>query len=119
MAGKGDQTAARLQLDAAFHRYAVLGARWRAARATSRLRPYGIRPGAHGERRRPKTGWTALTPTERTIAELISGRLSNPDIAARTFTSRRMVQFHVSNILTKLDPTSRVELAALVARRSP
>ena len=44
--------------------------------------------------------------------------MSNPDIAARTFTSRRTVQFHVSNILTKLDLTSRVELAALVARQS-
>jgi DNA-binding NarL/FixJ family response regulator len=69
-------------------------------------------------RGRPKTGWTALTPTEQKIAVFVSDGMSNPDIAARTFTSRRTVQFHVSNILTNLDLTSRVELAALVARQS-
>jgi DNA-binding CsgD family transcriptional regulator len=34
------------------------------------------------------------------------------------FTSRRTVQFHVSNILAKLGLSSRVELAALIARRA-
>jgi len=34
------------------------------------------------------------------------------------FTSRRTVQFHVSNILAKLGLSSRVELAAAVARRA-
>jgi DNA-binding NarL/FixJ family response regulator len=58
-----------------------------------------------------------LTPTEEQIARLISAGLSNPDIASRTFTSRRTVQFPVSSILTKLDLRSRVELAAAVARR--
>jgi len=59
-----------------------------------------------------------LTPTEEQIARLISTGLSNnPDIASRTFTSRRTVQFHVSSILKRLDLLSRVELAAAVARR--
>jgi len=118
LAAGGDSSAARLHLDAALRRYAAVDAHWDAARASGRLRRYGIRRGAHGQRSRPKTGWTALTPTEQKIAELVSDGMSNPDIAARTFTSRRTVQFHVSNILTKLDLTSRVELAALVARQS-
>jgi DNA-binding CsgD family transcriptional regulator len=117
LAARGNYAGARLQLDTALQRYGRLDAVWDIARATARLRPYGIRRGAHGERRRPKTGWAALTPTERKIARLVSEGMSNPDIASRTFTSRRTVQFHVSNIFTKLDLTSRVELAALVARR--
>jgi len=38
-------------------------------------------------------------------------------LGERMFISRRTVQFHVSNILAKLGLSSRVELAALVARR--
>ena len=34
------------------------------------------------------------------------------------FTSRRTIQFHVSNILAKLGLSSRVELAAMTARRA-
>jgi DNA-binding CsgD family transcriptional regulator len=113
--GLGD--AARTQLDLAAERYVTLEAKWDLARADARLRRYGIRRGVRGHRRRPKSGWAALTPTEEQIALLVSAGLSTPDIAARTFTSRRTVQFHVSSILTKLDLLSRVELAAAVARR--
>jgi len=53
-----------------------------------------------------------LTPTEEQIARLISTGLSNnPDIASRTFTSRRTLQFHVSSILTKLQLTDRTQAA--------
>jgi len=67
---------------------------------------------------RPKMGWASLTDTEQTVAALLAEGLSNPDIAGRMFISRRTVQFHVSNILGKLGLSSRVELAALVARRA-
>jgi DNA-binding NarL/FixJ family response regulator len=60
----------------------------------------------------------ALTETEQKVAALLAEGLSNPDIAARMFTSRRTVQYHVSNILAKLGLSSRVELATLVARRA-
>ena len=115
-AGRGQE--ARLQLDAAQDRYAQLDASWDAARADARLRAQGIRRGVHGSRRRPKAGWAALTDTEQTVAALLAEGLSNPDIAGRMFISRRTVQFHVSNILAKLGLSSRVELAALVARRA-
>ena len=115
-AGRGPE--AREQLDAAQDLYARLDAVWDAARADARLRAHGIRRGVLGPRRRPKAGWAALTETERRVAALLAEGLSNPDIAGRMFTSRRTVQFHVSNILAKLGLSSRVELATLVARRS-
>ena len=117
LATDGAVDAARSQFDLAARRYVSLEATWDLARADAHLRRYGIRCGVGGHRRRPKSGWAALTPTEEQIARLISAGLSNPDIASRTFTSRRTVQFPVSSILTKLDLRSRVELAAAVARR--
>ena len=116
MAGRDQE--ARLQLSAAQDHYTRLGAAWDAARADSRLRAHGIRRGVHGERKRPKAGWAALTDTEQAVAAHLAEGLSNPDIASRMFVSRRTVQFHVSNILAKLGLSSRVELAAFVARRA-
>jgi DNA-binding CsgD family transcriptional regulator len=109
---------ARLQHDAAQDRYAALDASWDSARADARLRSYGIRRGTRGRRRRPASGWMALTDTERKVAALLAEGLSNPEIASRMFTSRRTIQFHVSNILAKLGLSSRVELAAMIARRA-
>jgi DNA-binding CsgD family transcriptional regulator len=117
LAAAGRAGEARIQLDAVQDCYARLDAAWDAARADARLRAHGIRRGAHGLRRRPKSGWAALTDTERKVAALLAEGLSNPDIAARMFTSRRTVQYHVSNILAKLGLSSRVELATLVTRR--
>ena len=118
LAAAGRSGEARVQLNAAQDCYARLDAAWDAARADARLRAHGIRRGAHGPRRRPKSGWAALTDTERKVAALLAEGLSNPDIAARMFTSRRTVQYHVSNILAKLGLSSRVELATLVTRRA-
>jgi DNA-binding NarL/FixJ family response regulator len=118
LAADGREREARLQLDTSQARYTGLHATWDAARADARLRSYGIRRGVHGPRRRPKTGWDALTDTEQTVAALLAEGLSNPDIAGRMFISRRTVQFHVSNILAKLSLSSRVELATLVTRRA-
>lgn len=89
-------------------------------RADSLLRELGVRRGARGARSRPDTGWEALTPTERVVAELAAEGLSNPDIGARLFISRRTVQTHLSHVYAKLAIASRVELAVLAAaRRDP
>jgi DNA-binding CsgD family transcriptional regulator/tetratricopeptide (TPR) repeat protein len=118
LAAAGYAPVARQQLDGAQECYSVLGASWDAARAEARLRAHGLRRGAHGPRQRPKYGWASLTETELKVAALVAEGMSNPDIARRTFTSRRTVQYHVSNILAKLGLSSRVELAALIARRA-
>ena len=107
----GDVAAARATLAEALEVYAVLGAVWDSRRALARIRPFGVRPGVRGARRRPKNGWEALTGTESRVAEMVSRGLSNPDIAGRLQLSPRTVDTHVSHILTKLQVRSRREVA--------
>jgi DNA-binding CsgD family transcriptional regulator len=104
---------ARATLTEAMAVYAGLGAVWDADRAVARLRPFGVRLGVRGPRRRPRTGWRALTVTELRVAELVAEGRSNPDIAGVLMLSRRTVQTHVSHILAKLEVHSRREIADL------
>jgi DNA-binding CsgD family transcriptional regulator/transcriptional regulator with XRE-family HTH domain len=111
LAGRGDLTAARAPYDAAAEIYVGLEAAWDLRRAEGRLRPFGLRRNRYRVRRRPATGADALTPTERTVAEMVAQGLSNPDIAARLNVSRRTVESHVAHLLIKLDARSRAEVA--------
>jgi DNA-binding NarL/FixJ family response regulator len=54
----------------------------------------------------------SLTPREQQIMEFLLRRFSNKEIAEILNISERTVKFHVSNILSKLQVTSRQELAA-------
>ncbi|MGV9970174.1 ATP-binding protein [Nocardia beijingensis] len=116
LAASKRETEARGALDAAIGLYGRLGASWDSARAAARVRPYGIRRGVRGRRNRPKSGWAALTDTERRVATLVAEGCSNSDIAAQMFLSRRTIQSHVSNILAKLGLRSRREIAAAMPR---
>jgi DNA-binding CsgD family transcriptional regulator len=69
-----------------------------------------------GKRKRPASGWAALTPTERDVVRLVSEGLANNDIATRLFVSPRTVQTHLTHVYTKLGLTSRVQLAQEAAR---
>ncbi|WP_375373769.1 LuxR C-terminal-related transcriptional regulator [Mycobacterium sp. AZCC_0083] len=69
-----------------------------------------------GKRKRPTSGWAALTPTERDVVRLVSEGLANNDIAARLFVSPRTVQTHLTHVYTKLGLTSRVQLVQEAAR---
>jgi DNA-binding NarL/FixJ family response regulator len=116
LAGSGDVDAARTALSAAMSAYESLEAAWDVSRAEAGLRAVGVRRGVRGPRRRPKFGWDALTETERTVADLVAEGLSNPQIAARMYLSRRTVQGYVSSILAKLSLGSRVEIATALVR---
>lgn len=113
----GDIASARSALREATDIYGSLGAEWDIMRADTRLRSYGVRRSRAGKRR-PATGWAALTPTETKVALLVAEGLSNPEIGARLFLSRYTVQTHVASILTKLRIHSRVGIAAEVADRT-
>jgi DNA-binding CsgD family transcriptional regulator len=71
-----------------------------------------------GERKRPATGWASLTPAELDVVGLVSEGLANSDIATRLFISPRTVQSHLTHVYSKLDITSRLQLAQEAARRA-
>ena len=71
---------------------------------------------ARGERRRPRHGWSALTPTEEQVVALVTEGLTNPQIAARLLMGRATVKTHLEHIFVKLAVTSRSELASQAAR---
>ncbi len=72
----------------------------------------------HGQRKRPASGWAALTPTERDVVRLVGEGLGNNDIATRLFVSPRTVQSHLTHVYTKLGLTSRVQLVQEAARHT-
>lgn len=93
---------------AAFER---LGAANDADTAAALLRSLGVKAARSG----PK-GIGLLTKREREVLELIALGLSNPEIAARLYLSRKTVQHHVAHILAKLDVRTRAEAAAYAVR---
>jgi DNA-binding NarL/FixJ family response regulator len=100
---------ARVQLRIAYDEFASMGREAFAERAhRERL--------ATGETVRKRTAETRddLTPQERQIAELARGGLSNPEIGARLFLSRRTVEWHLRKVFVKLGVASRRELAGVL-----
>jgi non-specific serine/threonine protein kinase len=59
--------------------------------------------------------WAPLTRREREVAVLVAEGLTNQQIADRLVIGRRTATTHLEHILTKLDFTSRAQIAAWVA----
>jgi DNA-binding CsgD family transcriptional regulator len=83
-------------------------------RSTAALIP---RPLAPTPRRATKSAYDGLTEREREIATLIARGLSNHEIAKALVLSERTVATHVSNILAKLDYTTRAQIAAWASEK--
>jgi DNA-binding CsgD family transcriptional regulator len=113
--GRDAEAIALLEETAAI--YLDAGADACVTRVDALLRTHGIRRRRHGPSRATH-GWDALSPNERRIVELVAEGLSNPQIGARLFISRRTVETHLSHIFTKLDVSSRAQVAALAAARA-
>ena len=58
-----------------------------------------------------------LSAREDEVARLVAGGLTNREIAQRLFISERTAQNHVQHILTKLDFSSRAQIAAWLAEQ--
>jgi DNA-binding NarL/FixJ family response regulator/tetratricopeptide (TPR) repeat protein len=112
-----DRDQARAAFTQATEIYTSLGAAADAARLQAAFRAHGIRRSPHTKHQKARSGWDSLTPTETKIAAFVEEGLSNPEIAARLFLSRRTVATHVSHILKKLDVNSRIDIAREAALR--
>jgi DNA-binding CsgD family transcriptional regulator/tetratricopeptide (TPR) repeat protein len=104
---EGRRVDARAQLRGAYDDFTSIGIEAFAERARRELL-------ATGETARKRTVETRddLTPQERHVAALARDGLSNPEIGARLFLSRRTVEWHLRKVFAKLEIRSRRELAA-------
>jgi DNA-binding NarL/FixJ family response regulator len=84
---------------------------WSAWPAASRTRRSATSAGPS------RAGLAEPDATELTVAQAVAEGLSNPQIAARMFISRRTITTHLTSIFHKLGMASRAELAARAARR--
>jgi DNA-binding CsgD family transcriptional regulator len=119
LARDDDLAAARPLFEEALAVYERLEARRDSARALATMRSFGIRRGSRAAHRRALKGWGSLTPTESDVVRLTVAGLTNREIGERLFISRRTVQTHLSHVFTKLEISTRVELAPAAATNRP
>jgi DNA-binding NarL/FixJ family response regulator len=103
---RGHRRAAITQLDTARERFSSLGAHPYLERCNIELKASGLAPAKRTDRDPAR-----LTPQERAVATHAAAGLSNRDIAAELAISEKTVQFHVSNVYSKLGVRSRLQLA--------
>ena len=84
----------------------VCGAGALEERARTELGATGARP-----RREALSGVGALTPSEKRVAELAAGGLSNREIAQELYVTPKTVEVHLSNTYRKLEIRSRRQLS--------
>lgn len=94
----------------AMRAYAELGSLRDSSRVRSRLRRINAISQSQA-RLWPSSRIPGLTATEYAVAKLVSGGLTNGQVAGQMFLSRHTVAFHLRKIFQKTGVTSRLELA--------
>jgi DNA-binding CsgD family transcriptional regulator/tetratricopeptide (TPR) repeat protein len=112
---RNSETAGIELIDEALQQYEDLGAEACATRLLRELRDLGIRRATRTSR--PRSGWDALTPTERQVVGLVTSGLTNAEIGQRLYVSKGTVATHLRHVFRKLNVTSRAQLAAQAVRR--
>jgi ATP/maltotriose-dependent transcriptional regulator MalT len=80
------------------------------------LRRLGARAETRGPATGEESGLAALTKRELEIAELVTDRRTNRQIAATLFLSDKTIESHMRHIFVKLGVSSRVDVARAVER---
>jgi DNA-binding NarL/FixJ family response regulator len=80
------------------------------------LRRLGARAEPRGPASGADSGVASLTSRELEIAELVTDRKTNREIAAALFLSEKTIESHLRNIFVKLGASSRVQVARAVER---
>jgi DNA-binding CsgD family transcriptional regulator/tetratricopeptide (TPR) repeat protein len=108
---EGRRVDARDQVRAAYEQFVSFGMDAFAERARREVQATG-----ETVRKRTVESRDDLTAQERQIAELARDGLSNPEIGARLFVSRRTVEWHLRHVFAKLGIHSRRELRDALVR---
>ncbi len=66
----------------------------------------------------PSDGLAALTPSERRVATMAAGGMTNRAIAEALFVTVKAVEYHLANTYRKLDITSRRQLGPLLGEEA-
>jgi len=115
-AAAGETTQATTELQHAAADLDACGAARRCAAVEQELRRLGHRR-LHRRTRpgdRDGAGLATLTGRELQVARLIADRRTNAQIAAELYLAPKTVETHIRNLFSKLDVSSRVEIARMV-----
>ena len=90
---------------------------WKAGAALTLAEAAAYASRSRGERKRPRSGWAALTPAEVEVVACAAEGLTNAEIGKRLFISAGTVRIHLSHVYAKLGVANRAQLAAKAAIR--
>jgi DNA-binding CsgD family transcriptional regulator len=94
-------------------RYAALGAAPFLERCAADLAACGMRAADPGGAAQPGVLPRVLSGREHRVAHLVAQGLTNQEVAKELYVSTKTVEYHLSNIFTKLSITSRRQLRSL------
>jgi DNA-binding CsgD family transcriptional regulator len=103
----GGRRAAAATLMSAHGRLGALGARPALDRCETELAACGLSPAARKGR-----DYSALTPQEVAVSRLVISGMTNREVSDQLMLSTKTIEFHLSNVYTKLGVRSRSELRA-------